>query len=208
MRSARLRQAITDSRTLAGAEYAPQMFDVLEQMLDGRLGNKFSPIVSSILKRTPQRVLDIGCGYGALSLYLATKKIHVTGIDLKEEALQTAKNLAQKAQLLNVSFQKMDACSISLPEFDVAVVSTDFFEHLPVDIQLQHLKSVYKALLPRGVYILRSPHKLNIRQQNHSEHIGLPSFTSLRELPKRGRAGTPDFLSMISTRMPLQDLSM
>ena len=179
MRSARLRQAITDSKKNFGAENTPQMFDVLEQMLDRRFGNKLAPIVSGILKRSPQRVMDIGCGYGALSLYLATKKIDVIGIDLKEDALQVAQNLAQKAHLLNITFKKMYACAISLTEFDLAV-STDFFEHLPVDIQIQHLKSVHKALMPKGVYIIRSPHNLNVRQQNHPEHIGLPSFVSLR----------------------------
>ena len=59
-------------------------------------------------------------------------------------------------------------------------VSTDFFEHLPYESQPTHLHSAWQTLKPGGIYIIRAPHRANIRQQVKG-HIGLPSFGGLRQ---------------------------
>jgi hypothetical protein len=76
-------------------------------------------------------------------------------------------------------FTTMDACAISLSGFDMAL-STDFFEHLPYESQPIHLRSVWQALTSGGSYIIRAPHRANIRQHKKG-HIGLPSFGTLRQ---------------------------
>jgi SAM-dependent methyltransferase len=75
----------------------------------------------------------------------------------------------------------MDACAISLSGFST-LCSTDFFEHLSPADQSRHLDSAYKTLRPGGIYIIRTPHRANIRQQpasNHLDHVGLASYASL-----------------------------
>jgi SAM-dependent methyltransferase len=152
--------------------------NLLTLLTRGR-SNKMSPVVRSVLKRKPQRLLDIGCGYGALAIFFAMQGIETVGIDLKRAALEAGGELATNLGIDNVTFNTMDACAISLSGFDMAL-STDFFEHLPPEQQTAHLRSVWQALRPGGMYTIRAPHRANIRQ--HLEgHIGLPSFGSLRQ---------------------------
>lgn len=139
--------------------------------------NKMSPVVKSVLAKRPGRVLDIGCGYGALAIFFAMQGIETVGIDLKGDALEAGSTLAAKLGVKNVAFRAMDACAIELSGFDMAL-STDFFEHLSCEQQPEHLRSVWLALNPGGVYCIRAPHRANIRQ-HREEHIGLPSFGGL-----------------------------
>ncbi|MBF0268007.1 MAG: methyltransferase domain-containing protein [Alphaproteobacteria bacterium] len=76
-----------------------------------------------------ERVLDVGCGKGALSFSLATQAgAQVTGIDLSADNIATAKQRFKHASL---SFLEGDALS-ALPEgrFD-AVILSNVLEHLP-----------------------------------------------------------------------------
>jgi 2-polyprenyl-3-methyl-5-hydroxy-6-metoxy-1,4-benzoquinol methylase len=71
-----------------------------------------------------EKVIDIACGTGALSLVMARRAGHVTGIDLSEDMIQTALRTAQRRRVSTVSFSLLDATDLSsFPElsFDVAV---------------------------------------------------------------------------------------
>ena len=58
-------------------------------------------------KLKPCKVLDVGCGEGFYSIYLASKGFDVLGIDLSENAVKYAKENAEKAGV-NVRFKVMD----------------------------------------------------------------------------------------------------
>lgn len=162
----------------ASPHEATHLHDNLITLLRHGRSNKMSPVVKSVLRKKPQRVLDIGCGYGALAIFFAMQGIKVTGIDLRTDGLDACTKLAATLGVPNVTMIRMDACAISLSGFDVAL-STDFYEHLPYESQPVHLHAVWQALKPEGTYIIRAPHRSNIRQQHRDEHIGLPSFNSL-----------------------------
>jgi ubiquinone/menaquinone biosynthesis C-methylase UbiE len=71
-----------------------------------------------------EKVIDVACGTGALSLVMARHASHVTGIDLSEDMITTARRTAQKRQSSNVTFMLLDATDLSCyPDysFDVAV---------------------------------------------------------------------------------------
>jgi ubiquinone/menaquinone biosynthesis C-methylase UbiE len=71
-----------------------------------------------------EKVIDIACGTGALSLAIARHAGHVTGVDLSEDMIDTARRTAKKRQYSNVTFELLDATDLSgYPEgsFDVAV---------------------------------------------------------------------------------------
>jgi ubiquinone/menaquinone biosynthesis C-methylase UbiE len=73
-----------------------------------------------------EKVIDIACGTGALTLAMADHAGHVTGIDLSEEMIITARRTARKRQSQNISFEMLDATDLSdYPDksFDVAVSS-------------------------------------------------------------------------------------
>jgi len=71
-----------------------------------------------------EKVIDVACGTGALSLVMARHAGYVTGIDLSEDMIITARRTAQKRQSSNVTFVLLDATDLScFPDlsFDVAV---------------------------------------------------------------------------------------
>lgn len=174
----RILQEVTRLKESASPDEAG-LYDDLTTLLTSGRSHKMAPVVASVLGRAPGRILDIGCGYGALAIYFALRGIETVGIDLKDEALKAGSRLAAELGLSNVTLTAMDACSISVTDFDLAL-STDFFEHLTYQQQPLHLRSVWQALKPGGIYMIRAPHRANIRQ-HMVEHIGLPSFRTLRQ---------------------------
>ncbi len=73
-----------------------------------------------------EKVIDIACGTGALSLAMARHASHVTGIDLSEDMIITARRMANKRHSNNVSFELLDATDLSCytdKNFEAAVSS-------------------------------------------------------------------------------------
>ncbi|HVF73455.1 MAG TPA: methyltransferase domain-containing protein [Acidimicrobiales bacterium] len=70
-----------------------------------------------------ERVLDIGCGNGALALGIAPHVGEVVGLDISGPMLATAAERAAAAGLSNATFEKGDAQLHALPDasFDAAV---------------------------------------------------------------------------------------
>jgi len=81
-----------------------------------------------------EKVIDIACGTGALSLTIADRAAFVTGIDLSEDMIVTARRMAQQRLVSNVSFELLDATDLSLyPDntFDTAVSTLAFHQFNP-----------------------------------------------------------------------------
>jgi ubiquinone/menaquinone biosynthesis C-methylase UbiE len=81
-----------------------------------------------------EKVIDIACGTGALSLAMARHASHITGIDLSEDMIITAQRTARKRQSHNVSFELLDATDLSCypdKSFDVAVSSLAMHQFEP-----------------------------------------------------------------------------
>lgn len=68
-----------------------------------------------LLKMSPEdEILDVGCGMGGSSLYLATKyHARVTGVTLSQKQVDIATQLAENGQIRNVSFKVEDALSLA-----------------------------------------------------------------------------------------------
>jgi len=72
------------------------------------------------------RVIDVACGTGALTMAMAGRAAHVTGIDLSEDMIITARRTAARRGITNVTLALHDASDLSCyadNEFDVAVAS-------------------------------------------------------------------------------------
>jgi len=54
------------------------------------------------------RALDLGCGTGRLTLWLAPRVKHAIGLDRDTRALAEARRLAEEARLTNVEFHEAD----------------------------------------------------------------------------------------------------
>lgn len=96
------------------------------------------------------RALDVGCGNGRNSIYLASKGFHMRGVDLSEQAIAWAREMsAQKSQ------QVQFVCG-SIFENVPAARSLDFvydsgcFHHLPPHQRRQYAALVANALKTGG----------------------------------------------------------
>ena len=82
-----------------------------------------------------KKVLDVGCGIGGTSRYLARmygEGTSVTGITLSQNQVDRATALAKDRGLNNANFQVMDALAMDFPDnsFDV-VWACESGEHMP-----------------------------------------------------------------------------
>jgi tocopherol O-methyltransferase len=99
----------------------------------------------------PRKILDLGCGVGGSSLYLAQKfQAEVVGITLSPVQVQRAQARSQAAGLAErVTFQVADALNLPFNDntFDW-VWSLESGEHLPDKHQFLH--ECYRVLQPGG----------------------------------------------------------
>ncbi len=102
----------------------------------------------------PQDILDVGCGIGGSSLYLAEKfGARVTGITLSPVQANRAKERARAAGLqAQTDFQVANALKIPFPDnsFDL-VWSLESGEHMPDKVKF--LQECHRVLKPDGKLI-------------------------------------------------------
>ena len=101
----------------------------LEQAQEAKLAH----IAAKLALAPGQRVLDIGCGWGGMAIYLARHAdIRVTGITLSEEQLALARQRAMDAGVAGrVEFELVDYRALPArgAKFD-RIVSVGMFEHV------------------------------------------------------------------------------
>lgn len=103
----------------------------------------------------PQTILDVGCGIGGSSLYLAQKyNAKVTGITLSPVQASRAKERALAVNLSQqTSFQVADALNMPFADasFDF-VWSMESGEHMPDKVKF--LQECYRVLKPGGTFLM------------------------------------------------------
>lgn len=98
--------------------------------LEQAQADKKAHIAAKLALSPGQRVLDIGCGWGGMALYLHEKAgVDVLGITLSEEQLKVARERAAAAGVADrVKFELIDYRDVS-GRFD-RIVSVGMFEHV------------------------------------------------------------------------------
>ncbi|HSW94270.1 MAG TPA: cyclopropane fatty acyl phospholipid synthase [Gammaproteobacteria bacterium] len=98
------------------------------------------------------RVLDIGCGWGALAKHMAENyQVHVTGVTISKEQCDYAKN---KCQGLPVDIRLQDYRELS-GQFD-RIVSLGMFEHVGHLNYRTYMNIVKKLLTDDGLFLLHT----------------------------------------------------
>jgi ubiquinone/menaquinone biosynthesis C-methylase UbiE len=146
-------------------ESAPSRYDTGIRLLTlGRLDKAYDRLTSLIKKG--DRVLDLGCGTGALTLKAAQRGAKVKGIDINPRMLEIAQARAKEANLAqNIEFMEMGVVELDEEEaadFDV-VMSGLCFSELTEDELNFTLKEVKRILRPGGLLMVAdevSPRKI------------------------------------------------
>ena len=109
-------------------------------------------IPEGLRNASARRVLDLGCGSGWLSIFLARQGFYVNGIDLAAHAIELARQWSDQ-EGLDVEFDIGDIVDLPYPEgsFD-AVVANSIFEHLTADLARLTLARLKSILLPGGAF--------------------------------------------------------
>jgi cyclopropane-fatty-acyl-phospholipid synthase len=117
---------------------------------------KMRHIASKLLLEPGQLVLDIGCGWGALGIYLAkTAGVKVIGVTLSKEQLEIAQQRAKDAGLEGqVEFRLQDYREV--PERFDRIVSVGMFEHVGIKHYPEFFRQVEKLLKPAGAALLHA----------------------------------------------------
>ncbi len=114
-------------------------------------------LVCRKLQLTPgQRVLDIGCGWGGMALYLHHKTgAEVLGITLSEEQLKVARARAAEAGVADkVRFELIDYRAVT-GRFD-RIVSVGMFEHVGPANYRSFFRQCHQLLSDEGVMLLHT----------------------------------------------------
>ena len=136
-------------------QYSCAYFERPNQSLDDAQLAKKRHLAAKLRIAPGAKVLDIGCGWGGLALYLAEiAGAHVTGITLSWEQHQRAQNRAQERGRRDVEFKLLDYRDLG-GRFD-RIVSVGMFEHVGVGFYDVFFNQCAKCLAEDGIALLHT----------------------------------------------------
>ncbi|KQN71078.1 SAM-dependent methyltransferase [Sphingomonas sp. Leaf62] len=111
-------------------QYSCAYFTDADHGLEQAQADKKAHIAAKLAIRPGMRVLDIGCGWGGMALYLHEKTgAEVLGVTLSEEQIKVARRRAEAAGVADkVKFELIDYRDVT-GRFD-RIVSVGMFEHV------------------------------------------------------------------------------
>ncbi|CAN0073271.1 unnamed protein product, partial [Phaeothamnion confervicola] len=124
-------------------------YDFIDRMME------FGHVTASTVA-APKTVLDVGCGIGGTSRYLAKQLgsgAQVTGITLSQAQVKRGTELAKEQGLPNAKFQVMDALNMGFPDnsFDL-VWACESGEHMPD--KKRYIEEMVRVLKPGGRFVM------------------------------------------------------
>jgi cyclopropane-fatty-acyl-phospholipid synthase len=140
----------------ADRQYSCAYFETPDQSLDDAQLAKKRHIAAKLLGKPGQRILDIGCGWGGLALYLAQfLGTRVTGITLSQEQLAFARQRAVEKGLSEAAEFRLQDYRDVQEKFD-RIVSVGMFEHVGVGFYETFFRCCATLLDDDGVLLLHS----------------------------------------------------
>ncbi len=107
--------------------------------------------------RPSKRILDIGCGDGAMMVYCGLQGAIVYGQDLEEQHIVKANEYLKRFGIQGEA-RCGDARHLDFPDhfFDGAI-SGDFMEHVTDDVKVEVLKEARRCLKPGAPLVIKTP---------------------------------------------------
>jgi cyclopropane-fatty-acyl-phospholipid synthase len=140
----------------ADRQYSCGYFETPNQSLDDAQLAKKRHLAAKLLVDRQHRVLDIGCGWGGLAIYLAEIcQARVTGVTLSAEQHAFASSRAsERLPAQAIEFRLQDYRDV--PEHFDRIVSVGMFEHVGVGFYDTFFRKCASLLQDDGVMLLHS----------------------------------------------------
>ncbi|MBY0283423.1 MAG: cyclopropane-fatty-acyl-phospholipid synthase family protein [Sphingomonas sp.] len=140
----------------ADRQYSCAYFTDAANGLEQAQADKKAHIAAKLALKPGMRVLDIGCGWGGLALYLYEKTgADVLGVTLSEEQIKVARARAEAAGVADkVKFELIDYRHVT-GQFD-RIVSVGMFEHVGPPNYRTFFRQCRDLLTPDGVMLIHT----------------------------------------------------
>ena len=163
------------SKILGKREFWGRSFSINENVLDPRPDTE--TLIDFVIEKPVKSVLELGTGSGAIAITLACewKEVHVTAIDISEDALSLARSNAEKYNVQNkIHFLKSDWFETVRGSFDLIISNPPYIGLIEQDkISAEVLKfdpkialfaghdglDAYRKIIPKLIKFL-NPHGL------------------------------------------------
>lgn len=148
---------------------------------------RLAQVESMVDPRPGDRIIDLGCGMGAVTHFCSTFGAQVVGVDLSPAALEAARRLFGEAAITFYERDVGDLHGLADESFDKAV-SADLVEHITQAAFEDMAREAFRVLKPGGTLSIYTPNPThliermkarNILKQNPT-HIDLKTIERLR----------------------------
>jgi len=115
---------------------------------------KITRALESFKKRGYEKVLDLGCGTGKHSIFLAQKGFDVYATDMSRTGIEIAKTKAGALGLTNIHFKQHDMIRIPFTDrfFDAVICIWSIYHGTPDRIQ-ETANEIRRVLKPGGMFL-------------------------------------------------------
>jgi 2-polyprenyl-3-methyl-5-hydroxy-6-metoxy-1,4-benzoquinol methylase len=169
----------------------PDFFDVEAAQWSGRYVRdprfrrrfeKITNLLEKVIPITPGRALDVGCGTGIFSHYLARKGWKVTAIDASPEMIEEARNheLNNEIDFQHCVIEAFDGVPDS---FDV-ILCLSMLEYIEDDEAA--IQKFHQLLKPGGLLVVSVPNKAGMLRKIEGVVFGIRTVTHDKVFRGRG----------------------
>jgi ubiquinone/menaquinone biosynthesis C-methylase UbiE len=151
-------------------------------------------IATDIFKRNGcKSVMDLGCGTGRHSIYLAEQGFKVYATDISETGLEITKSKAAKLNLSNIEFKIHDMRDILFDNntFD-GILCVWTTGHGTLDDSRKNINEIYRVLKPNGLVVIDYVSKYD---KNYGKGIEIEKDTFINNV--EGEENIPHHYSTI-----------
>ncbi|MGW1893169.1 class I SAM-dependent methyltransferase [Streptomyces sp. NPDC002004] len=161
--------------------YSCAYWDAPDGSLEDAQRDKLELICRKLDLKPGQRLLDVGCGWGAMAVHAAREHgVHVVGITLSgEQAAYARKRAADEGLTDRVEIRVQDYRDVSDGPYD-AISSIGMAEHVGSAQYLEYARALY-ALLKTGGRLLN--HQIGRRPQTDEEAYEVDEFIDAYVFP-------------------------
>ncbi len=131
-------------------EFGSGNFQHYDHLIKNRFMDVYGHMINILLRKMPNKVLDIGCGAGVnLPLSKWFDFVEYTGIDYAEKTLEHSRTVYP-----NVNFDVKDAFNLGYKkEFDLAIISSVLILYKKEEDRITLLKNAREALKKDGTLV-------------------------------------------------------